>query len=266
MTNHREILRLHSQGFSHRSIAASCECGKGTVQRTIRHAKEQGLTWPLPPELTNERLKKMFASENAPEGSKVESTYKEPDYEHIHKEMNKNGVTLSLLWNEYCAACRQEGSMAYKYSAFCSHYRSYTLRTKATMHMERKPGEQMEVDWAGQTMSIADNITGEIIPVYIFVSVLSYSGYAYVEAFLNRTQGSWITAHINAYSYYGGVTKTIVPDNLKTGVTKRTKSDIILNSAYQEMEEHYDTVILPARVRKPKDKPSVESAVGHVST
>ena len=218
MTNHREILRLHSQGLSHRSIAASCECGKGTVQRTINQAKEHGLTWPLPPEFTNEKLKKMFSIAGTPEETKTESIYKELDYEHIHKEMSKNGVTLSLLWNEYCAACRQEGSMPYKYSAFCNHYRNYTLRTKATMRMERKPGEQMEVDWAGQTMQITDNVTGEVYPVYIFVSVLSYSGYAYAEAFLNRIQENWITAHVNAYRFYGGVARTLVPDNLKTGV------------------------------------------------
>jgi transposase len=266
MTNYREILRLHSQGLSHRSIAVSCECGKGTVQRAIGHAKEHGLTWPLPPEFTNEKLKALFSGTGTSEEPKSESAYKEPDYEHIHKEMRKSGVTLSLLWNEYCAACRGEGSIPYKYSAFCSHYRNYTLHTKTTMRIERKPGEKMEVDWAGQTMQVVDRITGEIYPVYIFVSVLPYSGYAYVEAFLSRTQENWIVAHVNAYQHYGGVTRTLVPDNLKTGVTKRTKADIILNATYQEMAEHYDTAILPTRVRKPKDKASVEGAIGHVST
>jgi transposase len=115
-------------------------------------------------------------------------------------------------------------------------------------------------------MQVVDSVTGEIYPAYIFVSVLPYSGYAYVEAFLNRIQENWIAAHVNAYRYYGGVTRTLVPDNLKTGVTKRTKADIILNATYQEMAEYYDTAILPARVRKPKDKASVEGTVGHVST
>jgi transposase len=96
--------------------------------------------------------------------------------------------------------------------------------------------------------------------------VLPYSGYAYVEAFLNRTQENWISAHVNTYRYYGGVARILVPDNLKTGVTKRTKADIILNAAYQEMAEHYGTAVLPTRVRKPKDKASVEGTVGHIST
>lgn len=264
MSNYREILGLHSQGFSQRSIAASSDCGKSTVQRTVMHAGEHGLTWPLAPELTNERLKKLlFPTENRTEKSK---TYKEPDCEHIHKEMAKRGVRLTLLWSEYCNECRQNDEIPYMYTAFRSRYRAYATHTKATMFLERKPGEQMEVDWAGQTMKVVDRIRGEIFPAYIFVSVLSYSGYAYVEAFLSRTQENWIAAHVNAYRYYGGATRILVADNLKTGVTKRTKADIILNATYQEMAEHYGTVVLPTRVRKPKDKPSVEGAVGHVST
>jgi len=264
MTNYREILRLHSQGLSQRSIAASCDCGKSTVQRAIALVKEQGLTFPLAPEFTNDRLRKLiYGTETQDESS---STYKEPDYEHVHKEMARSGVTLSLLWNEYCAMCRQNNDIPYMYSTFCQLYRTYTMHTKSTMLLERKPGEQMEVDWAGQTMKVTDNITGECSPAYIFVSVLSYSGYAYVEAFLSRNQESWIAAHVNAYRYYGGATRILVPDNLKTGVTKRTKAEIILNAAYQEMAEHYGTAVLPARVRKPKDKSSVEGAVGHVST
>jgi transposase len=115
-------------------------------------------------------------------------------------------------------------------------------------------------------MEITDNLTGEIIPAYVFVATLSYSGYAYVEAFLSRNQESWIAAHVNAYRFFGGVTRILVPDNLKTGVVKNTKSEVVLNRAYQEMAEHYGTAVLPARVRKPKDKPSVEGAVGVIST
>ena len=280
MTNYREILRLHAQGFSQRSIAASCDCGKSTVQRTVTRANRLGLVWPLAPELTNEQLRKLLFGADA-YGGGVQGAgdtsgargaggtaggFKEPDYEYIHKELAKKGVTLSLLWSEYSAKCRDEGSIAYKYSAFCSRYRNFAMHTKATMRLERKPAEQMEVDWAGKTMEIVDRVTGEIIPAYVFVSVLSYSGFAYVEAFLSQKQQSWITGHVNAYRHYGGATRILVPDNLKTGVTKRTKSDIILNSTYQEMAEYYGTAVLPTRVRKPKDKPAVEGAVSFVST
>jgi transposase len=261
MTSYREILRLNSQGLSQRSIAASCECGKGTVQRTLEHAKKHNLVWPLPPEMTDERLRNLFSP-----SSKDSGYYKEPDFELVHREMSKSGVTLSLLWNEYCAQCRQNGEIPYMYTAFCDRYRDYSVKNRATMHIERRPGEQMEVDWAGQTMEITDNLTGEIIPAYIFVATLNYSGYAHVEAFLSRNQENWIAAHVNAYRFFGGATRILVPDNLKTGVLKNTKTEVVLNRTYQEMAEHYGTAVLPARVRKPKDKPSVEGAVGVIST
>ena len=261
MTNYREILRLHSQGLSQRNIAASCRCGKGTVQRTVEHAKKHSLVWPLPPEMTDERLRDLFLP-----SAKDSGYYKEPDFDWVHREMAKSGVTLSLLWNEYCSQCRQNGTIPYMYTAFCDRYREYSVRNKATMHIPRRPGEQMEVDWAGTTMDLTDNVSGEIIPAYIFVATLSYSGYAYVEAFLSRNQENWIAAHVNAYRFFGGATRILVPDNLKTGVLKNTKAEVVLNRTYHEMAEHYETVVLPARVRKPKDKPSVEGAVGIIST
>ena len=261
MTRYREILRLVSQGLSQRSIAASCGCGKGTVQRTIAHAKEHGLEWPLPPELTDERLQALFFP-----SSREKAVFKEPDFVQIHREMGKSGVTLTLLWNEYSAACRQSGELPYKYTAFCDRYRAYSLRNKATMHVERRPGEQLEVDWAGKTMELTDNLTGEIIPVHIFVAALSYSGYAYVEAFLRQDLESWIAAHVNAYRFFGGATRILVPDNLKTGITRASQHEPVINKSYHEMAEHYGTAVLPARVRRPKDKPMVEGAVGVLST
>ena len=261
MTNYREILRLNSQGLSQRSIAASCGCGKGTVQRTLEHAKKHELVWPLPPEMTNERLRALFSP-----SSKDSGYYAEPDYEWIHNEIAKSGVTLTLLWNEYSIRCRQNNEIPYMYTAFCDRYRDYSVRNKATMHIERKPGEQMEVDWAGRTMEVTDNITGEIVPAYIFVATLNYSGYAYVEAFLSRNQENWIAAHVNAYRFFGGSTRILVPDNLKTGVLKNSRNEVVLNRTYHEMAEHYGTAVLPTRVRKPKDKPSVEGAIGIIST
>ena len=215
MTNYREILRLYSQGLSQRSIAASCECGKSTVQRTITRAQERGITLPLPPSMTEENLKRLLS-----ESGESESGYKEPNFERIHRELTKSGVTMSLLWNEYSIECRNNGDIPLMYTQFCKRYRDYAVIHKATMHIEHKPGEQMEVDWAGGTMELTDNITGDSIPAYIFVAVLPYSGYSYVEAFLSRNQESWITAHVNAYQYFGGSTRILIPDNLKTGVDR----------------------------------------------
>ena len=189
-----------------------------------------------------------------------------PDYEWVHREMQKSGVTLSLLWVEYCEQCRQSGELPYKSTQFNKYYADYVHKTKATMHLEHKPGETMQVDWAGQTAALVDTDTGERLDAYLFVAVLPYSGYAYTEAFLDMKQEAWITGHVNAYRYFGGVTRILTPDNLKTGVVKNSRTETVLNKSYQEMAEHYGTAILPARPRSPKDKAFVEGSVGVVST
>lgn len=134
------------------------------------------------------------------------------------------------------------------------------------MHLNHKPGEVLQVDWAGDTASVIDTDTGEVIPAYVFVATLPYSGYSYLEAFFSMNQEAWTTAHVNACKYFGGVTRIIQCDNLKTGVQKRGKDEIVLNKSYQELAEHYGTAILPARVRAPKEKAAVEGTVGIIST
>lgn len=152
------------------------------------------------------------------------------------------------------------------YSQFCYYYQQYATTTKATMHIHRKPGEQLEVDWAGQTTPIVDSETGDIINAYVFVGALSSSQYAYVEAFLSQNQECWTTAHVNMYKFFGGATRILIPDNLKTGVEKATWYSPEINKTYQEMAEHYGTAVIPARVRKPKDKPNAEGSVKIIST
>ena len=261
MTNHKEILRLKSLGLSNAEVASACGCGRNTVTRTLQRAKNALLSWDeakqLPSNVVTERL--FPESQNRP-------VYRMPDYEQVHKEMQKSGVTLSLLWVEYCEQCRAVGELPYQSTQFNKYYADYVHKTKATMHLNHKPGETMQVDWAGDTMGIVDTDTGELIPAYLFVSVLPYSGYAYTEAFLDEKQEAWINAHVNAYRYFGGVTRILVPDNLKTGVIKNTKNETVLNRSYREMAEHYGTAVIPARPRTPKDKAFVEGSVGVVST
>ena len=261
MTNHKEILRLKSLGLSNAEVASACGCGRNTVTRTLQRAKNALLSWDeakqLPSNVVTERL--FPESQNRP-------VYRMPDYEQIHKEMQKSGVTLSLLWVEYCEQCRAAGELPYQSTQFNKYYADYVHKTKATMHLNHKPGETMQVDWAGDATGIVDTDTGELSPAYLFLSVLPYSGYAYAEAFLDEKQEAWINAHVNAYRYFGGVTRILVPDNLKTGVIKNTKDETVLNRSYREMAEHYGTAVIPARPRTPKDKAFVEGSVGVVST
>jgi transposase len=261
MTKYREILRLHSQGISSRDIAASLACSRNTIRAVITRAAEEGIAWPLPDHMTDRVLRQTLFGKLS-----KSQKYKMPDLEFIHQELAKNGVTLTLLWKEYFENCRMENSRPLMYSAFCYQYQQFASKHKATLHVEHKPGERMEVDWAGDTAFILDNISGKPIPVYVFVAVLPCSGYAYTEGFLNRNLESWITAHAHAYQFFGGTTRLLIPDNLKTGVDKADWYSPVINKTYHEMAEHYSTAVIPTGVRKPKEKASVERAVGMLST
>ncbi len=261
MTKYREILRLYSQGISQRTIAVSLSCSRNTTSKVLKRAVELNVSWPLEKDMTDDKLQELFFPK-----IEIPPLRKRPDCEYIHKEMARSGVTLSLLWNEYCEKCRLSNDAPLMYSQFCYYYQQYVQKTKATMHVIRKPGEQLEVDWAGQTAGVIDRDTGERMPAYVFVGVLASSGYAYVEAFLSMNLECWITAHVNMYEFFGGVTRILIPDNLKTGVNKPSWYTPVINKTYHELAEHYETAVIPARVRKPKDKPNVEGAVGIIST
>jgi transposase len=262
MTNYREILRLSGLGFNYTKIAESTGITRQTAATVLRRAEESGISYDGAANLSDREL----AQKLNPQGSAKRLTYKIPDYEEVHRELQKPGVTIMLLWMEYCEKCRQCGELPYQETQFRKYYHEFTAQTKATMHLNRKPGELMEVDWAGTTAKITDNISGVALDVYIFVAVLPYSNYGYAEAFWDMTQSSWLAGHVSAYEHFGGATRILVPDNLKASIIKHTKNEIVLNRAYQEMAEHYGTAVIPTRVRTPKDKAAVEGTVGIITT
>jgi transposase len=261
MNRYREIIRLLNQGISQRNIALSCQCSRNTVSVVAARAQETNLKWPLPAEVTDADLEKQLLGERIPEPDRVL-----PDWEKIRRELLRKGVTLKLLWTEYCEETRMSKKKPLMYSRFCDRFRDFMNIEHSTMHIDRKPGERVEVDWAGQTIHVTDHDTGELIPAHVFVSVCSYSLYTYVEACFSQDLDNWIQCHVNMLRFYGGVPQMIVPDNLKTGVDRIESGLITLNRTYQEMAEHYGTAVLPARVRHPKDKPGVEGAVKTVSS
>lgn len=264
MTKYREILRLASLGLSQQSIADSSGVSKKTVNRVLKRARELSIFWPLEPNETDAVLAdKLFPSAQR----RVSSTKRMPDFDYIQKELLRNGVNKKLLWTEYLEECRQSGDEPLMYSQFCYYIQQDEQKRRATMHINRKPGEQIEVDWAGDPAQIIDPDTGEIIPAFLFVGVMTYSQYPYVEAFINEKQRAWIAAHVHMYEYFGGVTRILVPDNTKTAVIHNNDwYHQELNTIYHEMAEHYNTAIIPARVRAPKDKPNAEGSVGVIST
>lgn len=262
MIHYRRILELHDEGISLRGIAASTGHSRQIVTEVIQLAEKKGLVCPLDEEMNDKWIEEFLFPEKAMETSGRQLL----NFEYIHKELAKPNVTLSLLHHEYEAESRANNKIPYSYRSFVRHYSRYAQKYKATLRIHRKPGEIMEVDWAGSTAFIIDRDTGEKIKAYVFVATLPCSQLSYSEATLSMDLPSWIDAHIHAYDYFGGVTQIIVPDNLKTGVTKHTSKELILNPTYKEMADHYNTIIMPARVRSPKDKASVEGSVGVIST
>ena len=262
MVDYREILRLRSLGDSIRTIARSVCSGRDTVSEVLKAAEAAGIAWPLEDDVTNEDIQAiLFPGKYA-----YASPYTVPDYAYIHRELAKNGVTLTLLWEEYCVKVRGEGGVPYSYTQYCEKYRRWARVTKATMRITHKPGDAMQVDWAGDPLYITDSVTGEQWPAYIFVAVLPCSWYTYAEACGDMKQENWLLCHVHAFDYFGGVPRLLIPDNAKTATITNNRYEVVLNRSYQELAEHYGTAIVPARVRRPDDKAAAEGSVKYVST
>ena len=264
MTKYREILRLSALGLSLRNIEKSLHVSQHTIMKVQRRAKELSIVWPQDETFTDEVLEQQMF----PKSTESKSTKRMPDYDYVRKELLRNGVNKKLLWTEYLEECQRNGDDALMYSQFCYYIQQNEQKRRATMHIPRKPGQQIEVDWAGDPAEIIDPYTGEITSAWIFVGVMTYSQYAFVEAFINEQQKAWITAHVHMYDFFGGVTPILVPDNAPTATNRKQsdKYEPVLIKSYEELAQHYNTAIIPARVRTPKDKPNAEGNVGHVST
>lgn len=232
---------------------------KKTVIKVKKRAAELGISWPLGNDMTDEKLEAiMFPRVSAPVSTKCM-----PDFEYIRKELLRNDVNKKLLWTEYLEQCRREGAEALMYYQFCYYIQQDEQKRHATMHIPRKPGQQAEVDWAGDMAYIIDRDSGEAIKAYIFVGAMSYSTYAFAEAFPDMKQGSWIKANVHMLEYFGGVPRMIIPDNTSTAVNHNgIRKEREINQSYQEFVEHYNTAIIPTRVRRPK----AEGSVSRIST
>ena len=265
MTKYREIIRLAGLNLSQTNIALSVSASKTTVNKVLEDAKAQNLVWPLDPKYTDDVLAQTLFPKV--ETATSSANKRMPDFSYIRKELLRYGVNKKLLWREYLEECRQAGDEPLMYSQFCYYIQQDEQKRHATIHINRKPGEQVEVDWAGNPAHVIDPDTGEITNAYLFVGVMTYSQYPYVEAFIDEKQSAWITAHVHMYEFFGGVAKILVPDNCKTAVDHNHGcKDQRINAIYKEMAEHYGTAVIPARVRAPKDKPNAEGSAGNIST
>jgi transposase len=247
----REVLRLkYAQGLSSREIALACSMGRTTVREYLGRARKAGLAWPV--DLDDERLEQMLFVSNC-----SGKTVPLPNWDQVQIELKRKGVTLSLLWQEYKAA-QPDG---YQYSRFCERYHTWLGSVDPVMRQSHKAGEKLFVDYAGQTISVVDPATGTVREAQLFLAVLGASNYTYAEATWSQTLPDWIGSHVRALEYLGGVPEVIVPDNLKSGVTSPCRYEPELNPTYREFAAHYSVSVIPARVRKPRDKAKVENGV-----
>ena len=250
----KEVLRLAAQGLSTREIASSSGVGRTTLREYLGRARSAGLTWPLPDDLSDGDLDQMLFP-RAYNGSR--GSIPQPDWAYVHTELRRTGVTLALLWEEY-RAVHPDG---YGYSRYCELYTRWEGRLSPVMRQRFAAGDKLFVDYAGATIDVVCPKTGEVRAAQLFVAALGASNYTYVEASWSQTLPDWIASHTRAFAFFGGVPAQVVSDNLKAGVTKACFYDPVINRTYADMAAHYDTAVVPARPRKPRDKSKVETAV-----
>lgn len=249
-----EVLRLHHEcGRSQREIAVAVGASPTTVGEYLRRAKSAGIGYPLPAGIDETVLQaKLFPP---PLPSKFARP--DPDWATVHRELARKHVTLDLLWQEYKA----EHPDGYRYSAFCQRYREWSGKLSVSMRQTHPPGEKLFVDYAGTTLAVIDPDTGEIRSAQLFVAVLGASNYTYAEATWTQSLPDWLGSHVRTLEFFGGAPEIVVPDNLKSGVKKPNWYEPDINPSYQEWASHYGVAVLPARVRKPKDKAKAEVGV-----
>jgi len=249
----REILRLAINcGMGQREIARSCSVSPTTVGNYRDIAQEKDLSYAEISRMSDEQLMQVFQSKKTGQKSRPQ-----PNWEEIHQELKKKGVTLQLLWQEY----KQNHPDGWQSTQFCEHYNRWRGKLDVSMRQSYKAGERMFVDYAGLTMPITDRLTGLIHQAQIFVAALGASNYTYAEASWDQSLPNWIGSHIRTFEFYGGVPSLTIPDNLKAGVRNPCRYEPDLNPTYHDMSVHYGTTVIPARVRKPQDKAKVETAV-----
>lgn len=255
MRHIREILRLHQVGLSHRAIGQSLGLDHTTVGDLLKRAAAAEVSWPLPTELSDDALEHRLY----PGNQGRPRTRPEPDWVRIHQDLRTTkGMTLELAWVEYQRAHPHD---ALQYSPFCVHYHRWRKRLDVVLRQSHAPGDKAFVDYAGPTVPVIDRKTGEIHPAQIFVAVLGYSHYVFAAAHPDQSVTAWIQGHVPAFQAFGGVPTCVVPDNLKAAVRQPHPYEPYLHPSYLEMAQYYDTVIIPAQVRKPTHQAPAETGV-----
>lgn len=252
----RTILRLRLEaGLSLRQIKTSLRLSLGAIQKVCSKATELQLNWPAIESLDDRELARLFYPD-----ADTRSTGKLqlPDWSEVYQELKHKGMTKLLLWEEYS---QQYPNRCYSYAQYCALYQQWQKKQKRSMRQSHKAGEKLFVDYAGKTVPVVMHDTGEIREAQIFVAVLGASNLTYAEATWSQQLQDWIDSHVRTFEFMGGVTRLLVPDNLRSGVSRACRYDPDINASYQQMAAHYGMAIVPARPLKPKDKAKAEVGV-----
>lgn len=243
--------------LSDRQIALSVDAARSTVRECLQRAQAAGIGWPLPEGMNDAQLEaQLYPTKPAVPVLVL------PDFAHVHREMQRAGVTRDLLWREY----RAQHPDGLGYTAFCVRYRGWLASADPVMRFEHRAGDKLFVDYAGHTIPIIDRHSGEIHRAQIFVAVLGCSNYTFAEATLTQSLPDWLGSHVRALQFIGGAPAAVVPDNLRSAVTRAHRYDPQINPAYAEFAEHYALAIWPARVRRPRDNAFAERFVRSIKS
>jgi transposase len=250
-----EVLRLHFLGhLKQRAIARSVKCSRPAVADYLARTAKAGIaSWEQVQALDEAQLERLLFSQGRPEKTGSRSP---PDWNAMHAELKRPGVTRELLWQEY----KQEFPDGYQRSQFNALYAVWKKKLDPVMRQEHRAGEKMFVDYC-DGLALTDRLTGEPIPTQLFVAALGASSCTFAEATRTQQLPDWLASHVHAFEFYGGVTALIIPDNLKSGVNKPCRYEAEINPSYRDLAEHYGACVIPARARKPRDKAKAEAAV-----
>ena len=257
MNKIKDVLRLrYHAALSIRQIATSLNLSTGAVSKYLKRAQQVGLSWPLPGELTDKALNDLLQPPRTAPSTTIE--FSEPDFKALQQELKRKGMTLQLLWEEYAQA---NPKAHYRYSRFTVLYRRWNQKQKLSMRQTHRAGEKLFVDYCGPTVPVINPETGEVRQAQVFVAVMGASSYTYAEATWSQSLPDWIGSNVRCFEFLGGVPEVVVPDNLRSAVTKACRYEPDLNPTYHQLALHYDIAVIPARPYKPKDKAKAEAGV-----
>lgn len=264
MADYRKIMDLLLDQRSYTTITEQLGCSRREVATAKKLITTRGITRARFQAMTDIEVRALF-----PDGrARVSDDYEQPDYPRVVASMRNNRhFTLQQAWSRYVGQ-ESDGLRKYGYAQYCHLFSEYLRKNDLVATLKHEPGRAMLVDWAGDTLDLVDQATGEVTKAILFVAALPFSGAVFCRAYTDMKSPSWIDAHARAFALFGGTTKLIVPDNPSTSTHRLRQGDAerVVNARYRQFADHYGVAIVPARVKKPRDKAAAENAVNVVNT